>query len=240
VPGLVEALRDEDGLVRRETAFALGWIRDEAAVPALLEALQDKDWRVRKAAAETLGSIGLPSLNGLLGALQDTSINVRRVAAEALGRIGHKAAVPSLLEALEDDSLDVRGAAIEALGWFRTPDSVERLIACLEDTSKPKWDTRRICDIAAEALQRIDTLEALTAVHEWRQRPASASNGSVTEGDESDVNITVNRLIQSLRDEDGLKRWSAVKALAAFKDTAGINALLHSSATKMFCVRCRF
>jgi HEAT repeat protein len=225
VPGLVEALRDEESLVRREAAFALGWIRDKDSVAGLLEALQDKDWRVRKAAAETLGWIGAPSVAGLSQALHDTSINVRRVAAEALGRIGHASAVPTLLDALRDDSPDVRGAAVEALGWIKDPDSASAIIQCLQDPTQLKVDDRRVCDIAAQALEFMDTLEAVTALHEWQQKNniVSAPSSMMVRNED---NETMLRWIDALRDEDALKRWSAVKALASFSDPSAINGIL--------------
>src|SRR5437660_1470054 len=56
VPALTEALKDEDGEVRRGAAFGLGSFGKQAteAVPALRTALHDPEARVRKAAAEAL------------------------------------------------------------------------------------------------------------------------------------------------------------------------------------------
>jgi HEAT repeat protein len=42
LPALLEALKDENGYVRRAAAEALGEIGDPQAVPALLEALKDE------------------------------------------------------------------------------------------------------------------------------------------------------------------------------------------------------
>jgi HEAT repeat protein len=223
VPGLIEALGDDDALVRKEAALALGWLRDPAAVSSLLEALGDKDWRVRKVAAETLGWIGKPALEGLLNALNDTSNNVRRVAAEALGRIGDPMAVSPLLDLLRDDQSEVRAAAMEALGWIRDPSAALSLMECLADTTTLKYDERRLCDIAAGALEQIGTEDALAALEWWRQ-------GNPVPGREVGMNdnVVVARFIDSLNDEDSLVRWAAVKALATFKDAAAINGLLRA------------
>jgi HEAT repeat protein len=231
VPGLVMALQDEDGLVRREAAEALGWIRDPAAIPAVLESLHDQDWRVRKTAAETLGWIGAPALNGLLEALADDSSNVRRVAAEALGRIGDASAVPGLLEALYDDNIDVRGTAIESLGWLKSAEAVPELTPFLWDTTTLKFDDRRLCDIAADALEHIHTPGALNAVQNFRSKQKAAESvpePAVAAPETSLDDATRSRLMEALKDDDGLRRWQAVKALAAFKDQESIQVLLQA------------
>lgn len=235
VPALLEALKDEDGLVRREAAVALAWLRDKDAVPGLLEALRDKDWRVRKAAAETLGWIGQPAVEGLLEVLNDSSINVRRVVVEALGRIRHAAAVPRLVAALRDDSPEVRAAAVESLGWIRDAQAVAGLIEALEDTARLKQDERRVCDLAASALEQIATIEALVAVNEWRK---DQGKGEAQDTPETVDNIELTRLIHVLlNDEDGLKRWSSAKALSSFKDSKAVSALLNALGDEDVLVR---
>jgi HEAT repeat protein len=59
VPALVEALRDENGYVRRDAAYALGKLGAEAksAVPALLAARKGRERSVRKAVDEALKKI---------------------------------------------------------------------------------------------------------------------------------------------------------------------------------------
>jgi HEAT repeat protein len=59
VPALVATLRDEDDLVRRDGAAALGKIGAgaKAAVPALLAATQDRNLGVRQEAAKALQRI---------------------------------------------------------------------------------------------------------------------------------------------------------------------------------------
>ena len=58
IPGLVEALRDEDMDVAAQAAETLGALGYEA-VPALVGALEDPDWRIRQAACQALGIIGV-------------------------------------------------------------------------------------------------------------------------------------------------------------------------------------
>jgi HEAT repeat protein len=60
VEPLIGALRDENRLVRRRAAEALGEIRDARAVEPLIGALRDRDSWVRRRAAEALEKIGDP------------------------------------------------------------------------------------------------------------------------------------------------------------------------------------
>jgi hypothetical protein len=54
LPALIQALQDEEGLVREAAAEALGAIGDPQATPALIQALQDEEGEVRRAAAKAL------------------------------------------------------------------------------------------------------------------------------------------------------------------------------------------
>ena len=59
MPGLVEALKDHEGDIRRSAAIGLGYLGDQAreAIPALQGALKDRDARVREAASAALNRI---------------------------------------------------------------------------------------------------------------------------------------------------------------------------------------
>lgn len=170
VPSLLEALRDPDSRVRFAITSALRQIGHPATMPGLLEALRDPDSRVRGVAAEALEQIGAAAVPGLLVALRDRAWDVRQAAARTLGQIGDAAAVPGLREALHDQNLDVRSEAVRALGQIGTAAAVPSLIEQLSDMTKPYFSAYRICDLAAEALERIATPEALAAVAEWRCR----------------------------------------------------------------------
>jgi HEAT repeat protein len=101
VPGLIEALCDEDESMRAIAAAVLGHIGDAAAVPNLIDALRDKEDIVGEAAAEALGLIGdAAAVQGLLDALHDEGIDmfVHVAVAEALEEIG----TPEALAAIEE------------------------------------------------------------------------------------------------------------------------------------------
>jgi hypothetical protein len=149
VKQLIRKLSDPDHAVRLDTIKALGATGDREAVQPILEALNDPSKRIRGAAAQALGQ------------LQDT------------------AAVPALISALSDVASEVRGAAAEALGQLQAEEAVPALIDLLADTKrstqKYRVGARRVYDVAAEALERIGTPEALTALARWRHNQARSS-----------------------------------------------------------------
>jgi len=103
VDALLDALKDDFSVLRKESAEALGLIGDPRAV------------------------------NGLIPLLRDEEEDVRYQAAWALGELKDPTAVPHLIEALEDSNEQVRYDAAEALGKIQDPRSVEPLIQKLND-----------------------------------------------------------------------------------------------------------
>jgi len=144
VPGMVEALRDPDALVRVSAARALGQVGPDAAgaVLALSAALRDGDPRVRFDAAVALGRVGLAAAAAapaLARALGDAAGEVRVGAAMGLGGIGPggREAVPALVQALRDGNAVLRMSAASALGGIG-PDAraaVPALRAALGDNN---------------------------------------------------------------------------------------------------------
>ena len=90
VPMLIDALKDDDELVREHAAEALGDIGSPEAIPHLTRALEDEAGRVRRDAVSSLGRFGpaakaaLPKAEKLL---QDSEPLVREAARAALRRI---------------------------------------------------------------------------------------------------------------------------------------------------------
>lgn len=79
LPGLIDALQDWDGAVRRGAAWALGEIGDAQAVPWLIERLDDGEGglfgigdRVCDIAAEALAKLGTPAAWDALDWWQDS------------------------------------------------------------------------------------------------------------------------------------------------------------------------
>lgn len=174
LPFYLKGLSANDYNTRQGAARALGKI-GTTAVPSLLVALGDSVHFVRAEAARALGEIGdLSTVPNMLEALHDTSPEVRAEATKALRKIG-TAALPNLLMTLRNSRPDVRSRVVSVLGDIGDPVAVPRLIELLVDTEQGKAGyslfekVGRVCDFAAEALEKIGTPEALEAVRRWRE-----------------------------------------------------------------------
>lgn len=165
VPGLLDALNDEDARLRAAAAKALGQIRDAAAVPDLLRVMNtDSDGNIRWLASGALSQIGEAAVPGLAAALQDENWKVRRSAAEALSAMREPTALPALCDAMTDRNDVVRQAvanALENMGAMAVPRLAEMLHS--RDAN--------VANTAAELLQRIGSEDALIAIQRWQGKP---------------------------------------------------------------------
>ena len=89
IPALINALNDNDDMVRRFAAEALGALDDKCVVPALIDALDDNNDMVRWSVTEALGKLidctAVPALIDIFGGNQ--SIKNKFWAAEALVKL---------------------------------------------------------------------------------------------------------------------------------------------------------
>ncbi|MCA0455029.1 MAG: HEAT repeat domain-containing protein [Chloroflexi bacterium] len=174
VPGLLDALSDEDARIRTAACKALGDIGDGAAVTELLRVMvKDNDSNIRWQATGALGKIGADAVPGLCEALRDEDWKVRRSAAEALWPMHEAQAIPALAEALIDRNDVVRQAAsgaLDAMGAIAVPGLIEVM-----KTSKEAMVSRA----AADMLQKIGSAQGLEAVQKWNaSRTAGTGNTS--------------------------------------------------------------
>jgi Skp family chaperone for outer membrane proteins len=120
VSGLIKALKDDNALVRKRAAVALGRLGTQAkvALPALEKAAEDDDADVRAAARAARATVDEPAQrDALMARLADTSAKTKaRVAAckELAERFGHDPAVARLLETMLTDKA-VKAAAARGL-----------------------------------------------------------------------------------------------------------------------------
>ncbi|MEO8613062.1 MAG: HEAT repeat domain-containing protein [Chloroflexota bacterium] len=161
VPGLLDALEDEDIRIKVAACTALGEIGAPSAVPVLLHILnKDNNNDLRWAATGALGKMGVAAVPGLIKALQDDDWKVRRSAADALWGLREPSAAPALVEAMFDKNDVVRQAAagaVEAMGGIATSGLAEAV---------KSGATPAIREKAAELLRGIGTMEAMQALQQ--------------------------------------------------------------------------
>jgi HEAT repeat protein len=167
---LLHALHDKSWTVKLAAIRGMVNMKKDAAITGLLQVIDDPNSLVREAVAETLGIIGDPNISEYLAKLlEDDDDFVRRAAAESLGGLTDESVVDSLAVALQNENESVvTWAIIEALGKIKGKVAVPTLIEYLEDTHKPEWEDKRICDLAADALENIGSQQAQDALDQWR------------------------------------------------------------------------
>jgi HEAT repeat protein len=122
VPTLLEAIKSDEPVVRREALRSLGKLRERASidpqivVPLLLDSLKDPDPSVRNVAVTYLGIVrdnAEKEVAGLIKALDDAEAPVRQAAAVALAAYGALAepAIPALKKATNDPDDEVKREA---------------------------------------------------------------------------------------------------------------------------------
>jgi len=101
VKPLIANLKDENPIVRRNAAMALGDIKDNDATEPLIETLNDENAFVRMNAAKALGSIKDDrAVKPLVTALEDENPVVRKHVALALEEIGDPSVRPLIVDIL--------------------------------------------------------------------------------------------------------------------------------------------
>lgn len=143
---LLPLLVDRDTTVRVAAAFALGLLRDTAAVTALVDRLRDPPALDAPTALETVTALarigGRTAADFLSAVLQrraplaftDREALVARIALEAW-RLGRLAPVADLLPLVGDTSEAVRYGATYSLARLRAPSAGNRLVAAVRDES---------------------------------------------------------------------------------------------------------
>jgi outer membrane protein assembly factor BamB len=186
-PPLRRALGDEDSLVARDAARALGALGERASpsVFALVKALSHEEPHVRLYAAEALASIGpkaAKATKDLALAVDDPIPGVRWAACEALASIGPAAqpAVPQLIAALKDEFLYVRICAAGALGSIgpKAQTALEALRTAANDPplrDEVEWALNRIAGIEPPRSTLYAPRSTLHAPRSTAQPPAPAA-----------------------------------------------------------------
>jgi beta-lactamase regulating signal transducer with metallopeptidase domain len=210
----VQQLQDDDPIVRRYAAWALGELENTRGVRPLIERLEDADADVRLVAAWALGEIkDYMAIQPLIERLEDEDPLVREIAALSLGEIEHPAAVTALLEALQQHR-ELRGPVIWALGEIGGREANAARAAVFAEWGRAPWDndevwTGRLGSDAARPLAReLSALIAALRDDDSRMR-RSAAEWLGIRGDER----AVDPLLDTLRDPQPPVRAMAIWAL---------------------------
>lgn len=151
---LLEGLRDEENVGRRNSCMEALIRLGGPAVPFLAPLLRDPDRDFRKFVVDALGNIDGPAVPELLReALEDPEENISATAAEYLGRKQVRAAVPALLRCLEEGSIWLKFGCLRALGEIGDPAAAPAVVALLQEPGLRK--------AAMEALGRVGREDAV-------------------------------------------------------------------------------
>jgi HEAT repeat protein len=228
LPALIKALKDDEPLVRRSAAYALGNLgRDaEPARDALEAALADAKAEVRQNVAWALGKLGASGVPALRKALGDGDPLVKRDAANSLAGIEIAAVRPALGELLKlcgENNSEVRRSALAALVRIVGPEDTGAAASIRQALLDPDFEVR--CNAALvlsniggkEAKAGLDVLlGALKKENVELRRQAAAAIHSIG----PDAEKAVPALIQALRDPDEETRGNAALALGGIGQAA--------------------
>ena len=218
---LLEALHDEDIMVRESAAWALGAHQDARSTAALLDVLDGKtdrqmSYRIRELAVESLAKHQDPRVvPALLRTLHDDELKgslefVRRQAAISLGEIGDRKIIDELFTVAKNKSFpyDVRDGAIRGLVASKDNRYVEELKIMAQSKNEP-FGIRKLLLRAIESLQGEKSLPFLTKMalaadeNALIQCPAAMQVISLTKGAIIDPKLLAS-FETGYRHDDGL------------------------------------
>jgi HEAT repeat protein len=150
VESLIEALKDNEGAVRKYAAYLLGRIGDPRAIEPLGMALYDMHHDVGKASAEALVNFGVNSFEILVEALDHPEMWIRIHSVDVLPKIKEPRVALVLLEMLKDPERDVRKRVIEAMGELKDA----RTLPALQEVVANRAD-REMHALAKDALEKM-------------------------------------------------------------------------------------
>jgi len=217
VAHLIGALHDPSWEVRRETAWALGQIRDPMAMLPLMARLDDIE-AVRLEVERALLEIRSPAaVEPAIAKLKDKELTVRLIAARLLGKLLDRRAVPALIATLSDEAPDVKFEAQVAL----------RALSKEHYSPNPAqwqrwWDMEQAdADLKPPPDQAVETCLAALKAESWAVRAAAARRlGGL--GDYR----AVEPLLAALTDKDETVRRYAAKALGELADARAAEGLI--------------
>jgi len=209
IPPILEALGNENDIIRAAAARTLASFRDGSVVEQLIPLLTDKCGHVRSASAQSLGDLrAVKATRQLFPLLEDEFVDVRESASEALGKIGTPEIITHVAPFLKHVRMEVRQAAVQCLGVITDRRTHGYLMDALNNSDR---GVRRFAANAIGTLKIIQALKPLISSlmdEDWQVRKSAAS----ALGALRDIR-SIEPLVASLKDENVWVRYAAVKAL---------------------------
>ncbi len=228
---LADILKREKWQRRSGAAWALGELREPAAVPSLIEALRDENESVRNEASHALLRIGKPAIPRIVSLLKDEEANMRAVAVKLLGRFKDPSTVPHLIECLGDNEWpfheEVSISELAAISLRRV--GTQDALTAAEKWGKQHKENVEQPDVLAQLAPNDFASEQLLAELEhpnWEVR----RNAIIRLG-ESENNLALPYIIKAVSDSDSSVQLAAIKALEEFSGSDAVHALVSALRT---------
>ena len=238
VEPLIDALGDNNSIIRANAIEALGVIGDMRAEDPLMTILiEDKDVTVRQSSAEALGRLGdSRSLKSLTVALSDRRSKVQESARKAIQKIisdmKDKHELTPLHVCLKNRESVVRRMAAKALLELKDPRSVDALIDALNDTDA------EVQRQVKEALRDIGKPAVVPLAAFLRDDNPSLCMAVIKLLGEIGDNTAVGHLIGVLKHfRSSRLRCEAADALGKIEDPRIVGSLIEALNDKSLCVR---
>jgi HEAT repeat protein len=224
---LLEALGDEDAIVRRACAYALAKSESTPEMAkriedALIEHLSTDVPEVQEGAAFALGErkseAARKRLESALGSSK-TEEPVRIAAAKALGQIAHAESTGVLAAAAAGGTAGVRRASTEALGYIPTGAAATAILDRLADPDPYVSEQARASLEQVQVFNRRDVLLRVAA------SSPKVRAGAIRVIQKNDRPEYTELVLRALADEDPEVRRVAVQGLSARKDDATVASL---------------
>ncbi|HSO12489.1 MAG TPA: HEAT repeat domain-containing protein [Anaerolineales bacterium] len=150
VDPLIEALKDNEGAVRKYAALLLGRIGDARAIEPLGMALYDLHHDVGKTSAEALAGFGARSFEILVEALDHPEMWIRIHSVDILPKVKEPRVAAVLLEMLKDPEREVKKHVIEAMGELKD----RQTLPALQEIMAQRGD-RELHALAKSAIEKM-------------------------------------------------------------------------------------
>jgi len=234
VESLIKALwADKDNKVRGEAAHALGEIQDRKVIKPLIELLEnhDEDISVQYNIVCTLGLFRDKQATEPLLILLETDKNednfLKFGIFSALVHIRDEKAIGPLVKLLHNEDEEIREESAYALGQMGNGQAIEPLLNILRDITNNDC----IRGIAAEALGKLGSMEALYFINEFLEQDKGARDDTQRQKAAlALINLGAAGIIKLI---DVLKASSnpyaissAIEALAIIGETRAIDPIL--------------